>query len=47
MRISPVVQLVERPAVNRKVVGSSPAGGAIRLTCKLASHVVIYTQWEE
>ena len=42
---SPVVQLVERPAVNRKVVGSSPAGGAIHLTCKLTFHVVIYNQW--
>jgi hypothetical protein len=27
-RLSPVAQSAERPAVNRKVVGSSPVGGA-------------------
>ena len=32
---SPVAQLVEQPAVNRLVVGSSPTGGASSLVANL------------
>ena len=39
---SPIAQLVERPAVNRQVVGSSPTWGAIMLTeCQKLWHSVL------